>query len=87
MVEVQRRDNARAFALGSVVLAVLGGAWSFIGAWIPGGFAGLVAAILGFLGQKKARASGTSATLATTGLLLGALVLVASLVLVVTDSS
>ena len=86
MVEVQRSDNSRALALSSVVLAVLGGAWSFIGAWIPGGFVGLIAAILGFLGQKKARASGTNASLATAGLLLGALVLVASLVLAITDS-
>ena len=85
MVERQRSGSG-ALGLVSVVLAVLGGALTFVGAWIPGGFLGVIAVILGFVERNKARSTGTSASIATLGLALGALVLIASVVLIIMDS-
>jgi hypothetical protein len=87
MQEAQQKSRSGAFGIVSLVLAILAGLWSAIGAWIPGGFVGIVAAVLGFIARGRAEASGTARTVATLGLILGVLVLVASVVLVIADPS
>ena len=84
MEQSQRRSRSGALGVASLVLAVLAGLGSATGAWIPGGFVGLVAAVLGFLGRRKAGAGGR-AIVANLGLILGALVLLGSIVLVIGD--
>lgn len=53
------------------------------GAWIPGGFVGLVGIVAGLIGRRKAAGSGV--TVATVGLVLGAIVVVASIALIIGD--
>ena len=67
----------------SVVLAVLAGVWSAIGAWIPGAFVAVIALIVGVLGG---RGGASGRVVARAGVVLAALVIVGSVVLLVMDS-
>jgi hypothetical protein len=87
MQEPQVGDKSGALGIASLVLAIIAGAWSAIGATYPGALVGLVAAALGFIARSKAGATGTPRIVATLGLSLGLLVAVASIVLTAVDKS
>jgi NAD/NADP transhydrogenase beta subunit len=87
MEESQAKNQSGVLGIASLVLAIAAGAWSAIGATYPGALVGLVAAALGFIARRKAGATGTPRIVATLGLILGLLVLVASIVLTGLDKS
>ena len=84
-MQESQEKSLGALGIASLILAILAGVLTAVGAWIPGGFAGLVAAVLAFKARDRAGDDGTARTIATLGLILGALVVLASIVLVITD--
>ena len=83
MAESSTSSRAGTLGIVSLVLAIIGGALSASGAWIPGGFVALVALVVGLIGRR--RSAGNGATVATVGAVIGALVVVASIALIVAD--